>query len=194
VTAPATEVVLTLAEGRLHATDPPMEPPKCELIEASLADLPVMETMATYYVYDISEYVGDEPGWAFPETGLYGGPEMRPYFEDPATHPYFIRVKGELAGFAIVDDKGSGPEVEFNMAQFFVHRKFKGRGIAADAAGQCFARFSGLWEVNVIPLNRGAFHFWGRIIPRSAKGAVELSHRPAPHLRGAVKYIFRFST
>ena len=100
----------------------------------------------------------------------------------------------EVAGFAIVDTKGSSPEVEFNMAQFFVHRKFKGRGIAAGAAGQCFARFSGLWEVNVIPLNRGAFHFWSRIIPRSAKGQVELSHRPAPHLRNAVKDIFRFST
>jgi predicted acetyltransferase len=171
-----------------------MESRKCELVDATLGDLAVMETMATYYVYDISEYVGDEPGWAFPETGLYEGPEMRPYFEDPATHPYFIRVKGELAGFAIVDDKGSGPEIEFNMAQFFVHRKFKGRGIAADAAGQCFARYSGLWEVNVIPLNRGAFHFWSRIIPKSAKGPVELSHRPAPHLRNAVKDIFRFST
>ncbi|MHB8530501.1 MAG: GNAT family N-acetyltransferase [Caulobacteraceae bacterium] len=171
-----------------------MTPRICELVEASLADLPVMQAMATYYVYDMSEFVGREPGWKFPETGLYECESLRPYFEDPDAHPHLVRVAGELAGFAIVDTKGSGPEVEFNMAQFFVHRKFKGRGVGLDAARQCFERFAGAWEVNVIPANRGAFAFWSRIIPQCAKGVVEQSRRPAPHLRGAVKDFFRFRT
>ena len=68
-----------------------------------------MQTMATYYVYDMSEYCGDEAGWAFPEAGLYECFDLRPYFEDPGTHPYFIRVAGELAGFAIVDDQRQQP-------------------------------------------------------------------------------------
>ena len=64
--------------------------------------------------------------------------DLRPYFENPKTHPHLIRVSDELAGFAIVDDRGSDPEVDFNMAQFFVHRKFKGRGVGAHAATTCF--------------------------------------------------------
>jgi predicted acetyltransferase len=171
-----------------------MNPNECELIAASLDGLAVMQTMATYYVYDMSEYCGDEAGWRFPETGIYGCEDLRPYFEDADTHPYFIRAAGELAGFAIVDTKGSNPEVEFNMAQFFVHRKFKGRGVGAAAASWCFRRYPGVWEVNVIPANRGAFAFWSRIIPRCASGAVELARRPAPHLRNQIKDIFRFRT
>jgi ribosomal-protein-alanine N-acetyltransferase len=167
---------------------------RCDLVPASLAELPVLQAMATYYVYDLSEFCGDETGWEFPETGLYECFDLRPYFEDAHSHPYFIRVAGELAGFAIVDTKGSSPEVEFNMAQFFVHRKFKGRGIGADAAGQCFTRFPGLWEVNVIPANRAAFAFWRRLIHQVAVGPVEEGRRVAPHLHGALKDIFRFRT
>ena len=167
---------------------------RCELVPATLAELPVMQTMATYYVYDISEYCGDEAGWGFSETGLYECSDLKPYFEDPAAHPYFIRVAGELAGFAIVDTKGSTEDIAFNMAQFWVHRKFKGRGVGADAARQCFARFPGLWEVNVIPANLGAFAFWRRIIHRSAIGPVAEGRRPAPHLGGAIKDLFRFRT
>ncbi len=153
-----------------------------------------MQTMGTYYVYDISQFCGDEPGWGFPETGLYDGPDMAEYFADPAAHPCLIRVAGELAGFAIVDDKGSTPDIERNMAQFWVHRKFKGRGVASDAAAQCFARWPGLWEVNVIPANLAAFAFWRRIIHRCAVGPVAEGRRPAPHLRNAVKDLFRFRT
>jgi [ribosomal protein S5]-alanine N-acetyltransferase len=166
----------------------------CALVEACLDDLAVMQAMGGYYVYDMSEYLGDEPGWAFPDAGFYECSDLRPYFEDPDAHPYFIRVAGELAGFAIVDTKGSSPEVEFNMAQFWVHRKFKGRGVAADAARQCFARFPGLWEVNVMPENLGAFPFWRRVILRAATGPIEEGRRRAPHLRNQMKDIFRFRT
>jgi [ribosomal protein S5]-alanine N-acetyltransferase len=166
----------------------------CELVEAKREEAPVMQAMATYYVYDMSEYVGDEPGWEFPETGLYECISFQPYFEDADAHPYFIRVAGELAGFAIVDTRGSQTEVQFNMAQFFVHRKFKGRGVGADAARQCFARYPGFWEVNVIPQNRGAFAFWRRIIHQLAAGPVEEGRQVAPHLGGALKDMFRFHT
>jgi predicted acetyltransferase len=169
-------------------------PLNIELPDATLADLPVLQTMATYYVYDISEFMLGEPDWEFPETGLYGAPSFQPYFDDPDARVLLIRVNGELGGFAIVDTKGSSPDVEFNMAQFWVHRKYKGRGVGAFAAGQCFARFPGLWEVNVIPRNTAAFAFWRKSIHRIAIGPVEEARRPAPHLRGAIKDIFRFRT
>ncbi len=166
----------------------------CELVPATAADQGPMQTMATYYVYDISQFCGDEPGWAFPETGLYGGPDMADYFADAQAHPFLIRRAGELAGFAIVDTKGSTPDIEFNMAQFWVHRKFIGRGVGASAAFQLFARYPGLWEVNVIPANLAAFAFWRRVIHRYAVGPVAEGRRPAPHLRNQIKDLFRFRT
>ncbi len=36
--------------------------------------------------------------------------------------PFFIRYKGELAGFAIFDKDSINLDVDFNMAQFFILR------------------------------------------------------------------------
>jgi len=110
-----------------------------ELVHATLVDLPVMQAMASYYVYDMSEFLGELPGWNFPDSGAYECEDLRPYFEDPNARTFFIRVSKELAGFAIVNDKGSDPDVAFNMAQFFVHRKFKGRALAPKPPGNASA-------------------------------------------------------
>jgi ribosomal-protein-alanine N-acetyltransferase len=165
-----------------------------QLVPAALADLPVMQTMASYYVYDMSEFLGDTPGWEFPDSGAYECEDLRPYFEDREAHPHFIRVSGELAGFAIVDTRGCDAEADFNMAQFFVHRKFKGRGVGASAATDCFQRYVGLWDVMVIPGNRGAHAFWKRTIGGFTQGAFEESRRRVLHLGDAEQDVFRFRT
>jgi [ribosomal protein S5]-alanine N-acetyltransferase len=151
-----------------------------------------MQRMGSYYVYDMSEYVGDEPDWAFPDTGDYECDDFRPYFEDSGATPFFIRVDGELAGFAVVDRRGATPEVDYNMAQFFVLRKFKGRGVGAQAARQCFERYRGLWDVMVIPQNRGAHEFWKRIIAAFSNGDFQEARRTVAHLGNSEEDVFRF--
>jgi len=163
-----------------------------ELSEATIEQLPIMQRMGSYYVYDMSEYVGDEPGWEFPDTGDYECDDFRAYFEDPEASPFFIRVDGELAGFAIVNRQGSTSEVEYNMAQFFIHRKFKGRGIGALAARECFQRFRGTWDVMVIPLNVGAHAFWRRTISSFTDGNFEETRLSVHHLGNSEQDVFRF--
>ena len=163
-----------------------------ELSQATIEQLPIMQRMGSYYVYDMSEYVGDEPGWAFPDAGEYECDDFRPYFEDPAATPFFIRVDGELAGFAIVNRQGSTPDVEYNMAQFFVHRKFKGRGIGAQAARECFQRFRGIWDVMVIPQNVGAHAFWKRTISSFTDGDFQETRRSVRHLGNSEQDVFGF--
>jgi [ribosomal protein S5]-alanine N-acetyltransferase len=165
---------------------------KVELCEASIEQLPVMQRMGSYYVYDMSEYVGAEPGWEFPDTGDYECDDFRPYFEDADASPFFIRVDGELAGFAIVNRKGATPEVDYNMAQFFVLRKFKGRGVTTQAARACFERFAGLWDVMVIPQNRGAHAFWKRAIGVFTGDDYQEARRTIVHLGNSEEDVFRF--
>ena len=165
-----------------------------ELKPATLDDLPAMQTMASYYVYDMSEFLGDAPGWDFPDSGAYECDDLRPYFEDSKAFPCFIRVSGELAGFVIVNASGSDPLAEFNMAQFFVHRKFKGRGVGRYAATACFQRHKGLWNVMVIPGNRGAHAFWTRTISEFTAGAFEEGRRRVAHLDDSEQDVFRFDT
>ncbi len=167
---------------------------KVDLQKATMEQLPVMQRMGSYYVYDMSEYVGSEPAWRFPETGEYECVEFRPYFEGLKSHPFFVRVNGELAGFAIIDDQGSAPEIDHNMAQFFVHRKFKGLGVGSRAAHECFQRFAGFWEVRVIPQNLGAYCFWKRTIRDFTEGDFEENRCSVPHLDGFMQDSFRFRT
>ena len=136
-----------------------------KLIPATLNDLPVIQNLARFYAYDISEYYGDEPGWEMENDGLYGvGVDFKQYFGNPDCFPFLIHYKNELAGFAIIDKKGSEVSIDFNMAQFFVIRTYKGKGIGKYIAHQCFDQFRGAWEVMVMPGNEGAYRFWKSII------------------------------
>jgi len=166
-----------------------------QLIPAVLSDHPAIQNMARFYVYDMSEYMGSEPGWETPEDGLYECIDFKKYWEpDSTASPFLIKYKDELAGFAIVDQKGSDEQVDFNMAQFFILRKFKNKGIGKFVAQSCFEKFKGLWEVNVMLENHGAYKFWKKIIADYAQGDFTEERKRIKHLGHTEKNIFRFSS
>ena len=137
---------------------------KIKLIPATLEDYPVIQNMGRFYVYDMSEYFGSQEGWEIPENGLYECIDFKKYWEDKNSFPFLIRYENEIAGFAIVDKKGSDSTIDFNMAQFYILKKFKSKGIGQHVVCQCFDKFQGDWEVMVMPGNEGAYRFWRTII------------------------------
>jgi len=102
---------------------------KIKLIPGSLNDYPFIQNMGRFYVYDMSEYLGSEDGWQIPEDGLYECIDFKKYWQTNDAFPFLIRYENELAGFVIIDKKGSKVEIDFNVAQFFILRKFKNKGI-----------------------------------------------------------------
>lgn len=163
------------------------------LVPATLKDYPVMQNMARFYVYDMSEYLGDEDGWQIPKDGLYECIDLRKYWDDKNAFPFFIHYQNELAGFAIIDKKGSDATINFNMAQFFILRKFKGKGIGRYAAQLCFDRFRGTWEVMVMPRNEGAYRFWRATIYNYTNRRVQEYTCQVAHLNNSQKNIFKFT-
>lgn len=135
------------------------------LIPAVETDYTTLHNLARFYSYDISEFYGDEPGWEMEDDGLYGvGIDFKKYFNNKHSFPFLIRYNGELAGFAIIDKDSIDPSAEFNMAQFFILRTYKRKGLGKKAAFQCFEKFKGSWEVHVMPKNEAAYLFWRSII------------------------------
>ena len=63
---------------------------KIMLIPASLEQYPVLQNMARFYVYDISEYLGHEQGWEIPADGLYECLDFRKYWDDEHAFPFLI--------------------------------------------------------------------------------------------------------
>ncbi|MCS5709968.1 GNAT family N-acetyltransferase [Candidatus Berkiella aquae] len=165
---------------------------QCKLVAASLEDYPTMQNMGRFYVYDMSEYIHDD-GWSMPDNGLYECIDFKKYWQTEHAWPYFIRYNNELAGFVIIDKKGFHATTDFNMAQFYILRRFKGLGLGKYIAHFCFEQYKGNWEVMVIPSNIGAYQFWQKCIQQYTDDYKE-SHQVVSHLQNSEKIIFRFSS
>ena len=127
-----------------------------ELVEARGDDKPVVRRLLALYLHDFSEVTGaDVDG-----RGRFGYPYLDLYWAEPERHPFLFRTAGHWAGFAFV--RAGAPH---DMAEFFVMRKYRRRGLGITAAHQLFARFPGEWQVRQMTANAGASAFWRRAIP-----------------------------
>jgi len=71
-----------------------------------------------------------------------------------------------LAGFAPVSARTLLPKSAggHDLAEFFVLRAYRRRGVGATAARQLFDRFPGRWEVRELAENAPAIASWRRVI------------------------------
>jgi predicted acetyltransferase len=132
---------------------------------ATLADYPVIQNMARFYVYDLSSECGFiSSDWAIPADGLYESFDFKDYFQDVDRRAFLINVDDEIAGFILLNQKGILPKTEWNMGEFFILAKFQDKGIGSKAAQQIWSDHPGRWEISVIPENKNAANFWRRVI------------------------------
>lgn len=128
------------------------------VIAAGVEDEPVLANLLELYAHDFSEFVDLE----LQPNGRFGYPWLALYWMEPNRVPLIVKVNDGLAGFALVT-KGSSvrehPET-WDMAEFFIARGFRRRGIGEAAAHEIWRRYPGDWEVRVRENNVPALGFW----------------------------------
>jgi predicted acetyltransferase len=136
----------------------------------------------------LSELSASKSG-LFPALGEWPAREdefLSAWFNDASAHPFVILLDGVRAGFALVARPPAFPRrtVDYRMAEFFIVRDARRRGVGAGAAALLFSRFSGDWEVLEDEYNRPALGFWRRVIGQQTRGrysetrvAGEVCHR-----------------
>lgn len=129
------------------------------LVPATAADLPVMQNLGRFYVYEMARYCSDVQGYACPADGLWECMDFAPYFAEPAFHPFLLRSGETPAGFAVVRDLGGS----WNMEQFFVTAPYQRDGNGRRIFRELLARFPGLWRIEVLPQNSVGLAFWRRV-------------------------------
>ena len=136
--------------------------PQIEVSPAAQDQQPILSNLLELYAHDFSEIVDLEIG----EDGRFGYPSLPLYWSEPSRHPFLIRNEGQLAGFALVKQGSelTGSQTAWDMAEFFVLRGYRRRGIGAHAAHQVWKRFPGPWEVRVMHANTSALHFWANAV------------------------------
>ena len=137
-----------------------------QLTRAPASELPLVRNLVPYYVYDQSEHMG----WNCNAEWRWDGcDELPDYWKEPDHHPYVIRVNDDIAGFAFVRPFPGEPERR-EMGDFFVARKFKGRGVGKVSAFQAFDAHPGKWIIRVLDGNRGARSFWAKVVDEYTQG------------------------
>jgi predicted acetyltransferase len=87
------------------------------------------------------------------------------YWRNEGFHPLLIRVEERLAGFALINTHSHrGEKVELNMAEFFIAREHRGRGVATEAVNLILTQYTGRWEIAVAEHNVAAKMFWSRTL------------------------------
>jgi predicted acetyltransferase len=125
---------------------------------AAQEQAPVLANLLELYAHDFSEFSGLEIG----EDGRFGYPYLSFYWTEAHRYPFLIKVEGKLAGFVLLQ-KGSqvsGDTEAWDVAEFFIIRGHRRRGIGAKAAHTVWRMFPGKWEVRVMEENGQAREFW----------------------------------
>jgi predicted acetyltransferase len=141
------------------------------LTPAHVDERPVLENLLQLYIYDFSEFVGIDVG----DDGRFNERSLAPYWQDSWRHPYLIRADGKLAGFALVHQRSriSGDTSVWDLAEFFVLRKYRRHGIGSLVATRLFEQHRGKWEIRQRHDNGAATAFWRHVVTEFTSGNFE---------------------
>jgi predicted acetyltransferase len=141
----------------------------------------VVRNLWQLYRHDMSDVVGTHGPDGFvgslpDEHGRFHERSLEPML-DGGGDGYLLFDGDHAVGFAFVVPRGDGASM---MGHFFVVRGLRGRGVAAAAARELFARYAGPWEVPFQDANAVAGRFWRRLAHEVAAGEVREERRPVP--------------
>ena len=158
------------------------------LSRISRSQEPLLQNLIQLYTHDFSTFWATSSKGDLQPDGRFVPYPMDGYWTRPHWSASLILIDAALAGFAMVNDQSHSDEpVGRNMAEFFVLRKYRGRGIGQLAAELVFSQHPGSWEVAVARANLDAARFWRRIINNSDRARnVEESDVSNDHWNGPV--------
>jgi len=138
-----------------------------EIVEVMQEQKPILRQLIELYEYDFSAF-NDADLNAY---GYYGYKYLDHYWTEENRQAYFVKVNGHYAGFVLVnahcyliqDDARS-------IAEFFIMRKYRRKGIGRAVAGLVFDTHKGNWEVLQHGNNEVSKQFWESTIHAYTNG------------------------
>lgn len=109
------------------------------------------------------------------ENGYFGYEGLSSFWDNENKHAYLIYVDKRLAGFVLIQ-KGSPIDKTdssvWDVAEFFIMRKYRRKGIGEYVAHNIWASIRGPWQVRVWDNNKQAHTFWEKTIASYVKHPV----------------------
>lgn len=134
---------------------------KIEVASANVEDKLILRNLLELCLHDYSEFNGKDVN----EHGPFDYSYLDHYWTEAGRYPFLVRVEDKLAGFVLVRDLAiAGGEPLWQMAEFFILRKYRRQGVGRSVAHQVFDRFEGKWEVTHEEGNLPAREFWTKVM------------------------------
>jgi predicted acetyltransferase len=132
------------------------------LTRATREERVALENLMQLYIYDWSELGPRDVR----DDGRFAEYPLEAYWQEDWRHPFLLRVDDKLAGFALVAARSrlTGTAGVFDMAEFFVMRRYRRQGVGLAAARAAFDRFRGPWEIRQRDENAAATAFWRKTV------------------------------
>lgn len=144
--------------------------PGVSLISLGREHEATFQNLIQLYTHDFSELWAGTPRGDVQTNGRFMDYPLSGFWERARWSANLILVGTTTAGFALVNDLSHiGDDVDANVAEFFILRKFRGQGVGRSAAQTMFNSWPGSWEVAVASRNQAARKFWKRVIESSSE-------------------------
>lgn len=146
------------------------------LVRISTDDASTLRNLFELYAYDFSELV---PLHLHP-NGRFDVPVSDDWWTRDDHFPFFIRSSDELLGFALArrGSRLTDDREVMDVAEFFVVRGARRKGVGIAAVRALLAALPGPWEVRVRRTNPLAKAFWSRAL---ASASQPVSWRSVSH-------------
>lgn len=148
------------------------------LVPATPTDAVLLSNLLELYIHDLSE--------AFPNVelgvdGRFGYPKLPLYWsEQDRRFAFLIKCDARIVGFVLATrgSPASAAPDTFDVAEFFVIRRYRHCGVGRQAAQLLWGRLPGTWTVRVSRGNRSALDFWRRTVAHATSGTATEFERP----------------
>ena len=110
---------------------------------------------------------------ALREIGHREPDQLASWFADSSAHLLTILKEEQPVGFAMVrtgTPPGDRSASDYSMAEFFIARPWRRRGIGQEAVRLIFDRFAGRWHIMEYLRNPQAVAFWRRVVSAYTAG------------------------
>jgi len=126
-------------------------------------DAATLGNLLELYIHDLSQIFSLDVG----RDGRFGYEKLPLYWSEPERRfPFLIQCGAKIVGFALVTrgSPASDNSEDFDVAEFFILRRYRRSGVGRRAAVLLWNHFPGRWIVRVSEGNPNAYHFWTTVI------------------------------
>lgn len=135
------------------------------LIKVTKEQEQTLHNIMQFYIYEFSSYI---PAIKLEENGAFLPFSLEEYWTTNDHYAFLIKDDSELAGFALITS-GTKEQPHY-INEFFIMKKFSGKGYGGAAAKSLFDMFPGKWKITQIPNNYPAQAFWRKVVNQFTNG------------------------